>query len=118
MAQWGKGNVPGIADVSGDVVWSDEKQAGYVRVKGLPKNDVSKETYQLWIFDETQDPKTPIDGGTFNIDSDGETIIEIDARLKAKNPSLFAVTIEKPGGVVVSGRGRIAALATPPKRET
>ena len=49
------------------------------------------------------------------IDSDGETIIKIDARLKAKNPSLFAVTIEKAGGVVVSGRGRIAALA---KRET
>lgn len=115
LAQLGKGNVPAIADVSGDVVWSDEKQAGYVRVKGLPKNDVNKETYQLWIFDETQDPKTPIDGGTFDIDSDGETIIKIDARLKAKNPSLFAVTIEKAGGVVVSGRGRIAALA---KRET
>ena len=118
LAQLGKGNVPGIADVSGDVVWSDEKQVGYVRVKGLPKNDVSKETYQLWIFDETQDAKTPIDGGTFDINSDGEVIIPIDARLKAKNPSLFAVTIEKPGGVVVSGRGRIAALATAPKRET
>lgn len=115
LAQLGKGNVPAIADVSGDVVWSDEKQTGYVRVKGLPQNDASKETYQLWIFDETQDPKTPIDGGTFDINSDGETIIKIDARLKAKNPSLFAVTIEKAGGVVVSVRGRIAALA---KRET
>ncbi len=113
--QLGKGTVKEIADVSGDIVWSDEKQAGYIRVKGLPKNDISKETYQLWIFDETQDPKTPIDGGTFDINSDGEVIIPIDAKLKAKNPSLFAVTIEKPGGVVVSGRGRIAALA---KRET
>jgi Anti-sigma-K factor rskA len=113
--QLGKGTVKEIADVSGDIVWSDEKQAGYIRVKGLPKNDISKETYQLWIFDETQDPKTPIDGGTFDISSDGEVIIPIDARLKAKNPSLFAVTIEKPGGVVVSDRGRIAALA---KRET
>ena len=114
-AQWGKGNVKEIVDVSGDVVWSDEKQAGYMRLKGLPKNDVSKETYQLWIFDETQDPATPIDGGIFDISSDGEVIIPIDAKLKAKNPSMFAVTIEKPGGVVRSERGKIAALA---KRET
>lgn len=111
MAQWGKGNVPELAGVSGDVVWSDAKQAGYMRLKGLPKNDVSKETYQLWIFDETQDPKTPIDGGTFNVTSDGEVIIPIDAKLKAKNPNAFAITIEKPGGVVVSKREKVAALA-------
>ncbi len=114
-AQLGKGNVKEIENVTGDIVWSDEKQDGYIRVKGLPRNDVSKETYQLWIFEENQDPKTPIDGGTFDISSDGEVIIPIDARLKAKNPKMFAVTIEKPGGVVVSGRGKIAALA---KRET
>lgn len=113
--QLGKGTVKEIADVSGDVVWSDEKQDGYIRVKGLPKNDVSKETYQLWIFEENQDPRTPIDGGTFDISSDGEVIIPIDAKLKAKNPKMFAVTIEKAGGVVVSDRGKIAALA---KRET
>ncbi len=52
MAKLGKGTVKEIADVVGDIVWSDEKQAGYIRVKGLPKNDVSKETYQLWIFEE------------------------------------------------------------------
>ncbi len=108
-AQLGKGTVG--FDVSGDVVWSDEKQAGFVRVKGLPKNDVSKETYQLWIVDENQDPKTPIDGGTFDISSDGEVIIQIDAKLKAKNPKAFAVTIEKPGGVVVSKQEKVAALA-------
>ncbi|MEO7674493.1 MAG: anti-sigma factor [Pyrinomonadaceae bacterium] len=114
-AQIGKGNVKEIENVTGDIVWSDEKQDGYIRVKGLPKNDVSKETYQLWIFDENQDPKTPIDGGTFDINSDGEVIIPIDSKLKAKNPKMFAVTIEKAGGVVVSDRGKIAALA---KRET
>jgi Anti-sigma-K factor rskA len=111
MAQWGKGNVKESENVTGDVVWSDDKQAGYIRVKGLPKNDVSKETYQLWIFDENQDPKTPIDGGTFDINADGEVIIPIDAKLKTKNPKMFAVTIEKAGGVVVSTRGKIAALA-------
>ena len=111
MAKIGKGTVKEIDNVTGDIVWSDEKQAGYIRVKGLPKNDVNKNTYQLWIFEENQGTKTPIDGGTFDINSDGEVIIPIDPKLKAKNPSMFAVTIEKPGGVVVSGREKIAALA-------
>lgn len=110
-AEWGKGNVKEIEQISGDVVWSDAKQEGYMRFQGLPKNDPGKETYQLWIFDETQDEKTPIDGGTFDINSEGEVIVPIDAKLKAKNPKLFAVTIEKPGGVVVSKREKIAALA-------
>jgi Anti-sigma-K factor rskA len=115
MAKLGKGTVKEIADVVGDIVWSDEKQAGYIRVKGLPKNDVNKDTYQLWIFEDNQGSKTPIDGGTFDINADGEVIIPIDAKLKVKNPQMFAVTIEKAGGVVVSERGKIAALA---KRET
>ncbi len=109
MAEWGKGNMKGM-EVSGDVVWSDEKQAGYMRFRGLPKNDPDKETYQLWIFDETQSEKTPIDGGTFNIGADGEAVIAIDAKLKARNPKAFAVTIEKPGGVVVSDRKQIVVL--------
>lgn len=100
-----------LKDVSGDVVWSDEKQKGFMRLRGLPVNDKSKSTYQLWIFDKTQDPKTPIDGGTFDVDKNGEVIIPIDAKLKALGPALFAITIEKPGGVVVSDRKRMAALA-------
>lgn len=100
-----------LKDVSGDVVWSDAKQEGFMRLKGLPVNDKSKTTYQLWIFDKTQDPKTPIDGGTFDVDKNGEVIVPIDAKLKALEPALFAITIEKPGGVVVSDRKRIAALA-------
>ncbi len=100
-----------LKDVSGDVVWSDAKQEGFMRLKGLPVNDKSKSTYQLWIFDKTQDPKTPIDGGTFDVDKNGEVIVPIDAKLKALEPALFAITIEKPGGVVVSDRKRIAALA-------
>lgn len=110
-ADFGKGNVKEIVEVSGDVVWSPEKQAGYMRLTGLPKNDAGKQTYQLWIFDESQSEKTPIDGGTFDINSDGETIIPIDAKLRAQKPAAFAITIEKAGGVVVSDRGKIAALA-------
>jgi Anti-sigma-K factor rskA len=108
---WAKGNMKDLAEVSGDLVWSDAKQTGYMRFQGLPINDRSKESYQLWIFDETQDEKTPIDGGVFDVNSDGETIIPITAKLKVKNPKLFAVTVEKPGGVVVSKREKIPVLA-------
>ena len=110
-AAWTAGNVKDLTQIVGDVVWSDESQKGYVHLQGLPANDVSKETYQLWIFDKTQDPATPIDGGTFDVKSNGEVVIPINAKLKANNPQMFAITIEKPGGVVVSKRGKIAAIA-------
>lgn len=109
-ADWSPGKMPNVT-VAGDVVWDAVKQVGYMRLKGLPKNDVSKETYQLWIVDGSQNPKTPIDGGTFDINSDGEVIIPINAKLKAIDPKAFAITVEKPGGVVVSEQGKLAALA-------
>jgi anti-sigma-K factor RskA len=108
---WSKGNIKDLPEVSGDIVWSDARQSGYMRFQGLPINDKSKECYQLWIFDETQDEKTPIDGGVFDVNSEGELIVPITAKLKVKNPKLFAVTVEKPGGVVVSKREKIPVLA-------
>jgi anti-sigma-K factor RskA len=107
-AEWVPGKMPNVP-VSGDVVWSPEKQTGYMRLRGLPKNDASKESYQLWIVDESQDK--PIDGGVFDVSADGEVVIPIDAKLKAMNPKLFAITVEKPGGVVVSTMAKFAAQA-------
>lgn len=111
VANWAAGNVKELKQISGDVVWSDEKQAGYMRFRGLPVNDSASETYQLWIFDKTQDKATPIDGGTFDVSADGEVVIPINAKLKARGPEMFAITIEKAGGVVVSKREKIAAIA-------
>jgi hypothetical protein len=110
-AAWAVGNDKDIKEISGDIVWSDARQAGYMRLRGLPANDTNKQTYQLWIFDETQDAKTPIDGGTFDIGDDGDVIIPVNAKLKASKPKMFAVTVERPGGVVVSKREKIAAIA-------
>ena len=110
---WQAAQVAGVLP-AGDVVWSDETQTGYVRLSGLPKNDPDKETYQLWIVAENQNPKTPVDGGTFDITSDGEVIIAIDAKVKVVNPQVFAITVEKPGGVVVSTKPAVALA----KRET
>ena len=98
-------------ELSGEIVWSDAEQKGYMTFRGLPVNDKSQEAYQLWIFDETQSEKTPISGGVFDVEKTGEVIIPIDPNLKVKNPKMFAVTVEKPGGVMVSDRGKIAALA-------
>lgn len=85
-------------------------QGSYSAVYTPPRNswrhmtgcDPAQRQYQLWIFDRNQDEKTPVDGGVFDITSDGEVIIPIRAKLRVAEAYLFAVTIEKPGGVVVS----------------
>jgi hypothetical protein len=96
-------------EVIGDIVWSNAEQKGYLRFRGLPANDPNKETYQLWIVDKTQ--KNPIDGGVFDVTRAGEVVIPIDAKLKVREPAQFAVTAEKPGGVVVSELGKVMAVA-------
>ena len=96
---------------SGDVVWQPRAQSGWMRLVGMPVNDPTVEQYQLWIFDETQ--KHPVDGGVFNVGASGELLVPIDAKLRVAKPTLFAITIEKPGGVVVSDRERIAWVAKP-----
>ncbi len=103
---------PDGKSVSGEIVWSNEMQSGFMRFTGLPKNDPSKRQYQLWIFDANQDDKYPIDGGVFDIAStSGEAIVPIHAKLQVVSPKMFAVTEEKPGGVVVSAREHLVALA-------
>ncbi len=101
----------GNSDIKGDVVWSNSQQKGFVRFSGMPVNDPNKETYQLWVFDEAQNEKYPIDGGVFNVTSNGEIIVPIDAAITVKKPVMFAVTAEKPGGVVVSSRKNLLAIA-------
>ncbi len=98
-------------EIQGDVVWSNSEQKGFLRLRGLPVNDPNKETYQIWIFDGEQDDKYPIDGGIFNVNQAGEVIIPMDAKLQVKAPKMIAITKEKPGGVVVSDRTGIVAIA-------
>jgi anti-sigma-K factor RskA len=98
-------------EILGEVIWSNSLQKGYASLRNMPANDIAKETYQFWIVDESQNPKTPISGGVFNISATGEVIIPIDPQLTVKKPLIIAVTKEKPGGVVVSSPERIVALA-------
>lgn len=61
----------------------------------------------------------PVDGGVFEINAaradaaTGEVIVPVTAKLRVRGPTLFAVTVEKPGGVVVSPRERAALVASP-----
>ena len=94
------------------MVWDNSKQRGYLRFSGLPANDPERSQYQLWIFDAKRDDRYPIDGGVFDIPAGAtEVVIPINARLAVNEPAMFAVTIEGPGGVVVSAREHIVALA-------
>jgi hypothetical protein len=109
QSEWGDLDPKKPQNVKGDVVWSNSAQKGFVRFRNLPVNDKTKETYQVWIFDENQ--KQPIDGGVFDANEAGEIIIPIDAKLKVQKPKMFAVTAEKPGGVVVSPLEKVMAVA-------
>ena len=107
---WTPGKTPFDQPVSGDVVWDSESQTGFMRFENMPINDPTAEQYQLWIIDPQRDDE-PIDGGVFDVTQSGEVIVEIDAKLKVISPAAFAITIEKPGGVVVSSQERLPLLA-------
>lgn len=103
---------PGGAGATGELVWDPRTQTGYMHFRRLPANDPSQHQYQLWIFDAGRDDRYPVDGGVFDVRGD-EVIVPIHARLPVGRPVLFAVTVERPGGVVVSGREHIVVAAKP-----
>jgi hypothetical protein len=102
---------PASAGVSGDVVWDPVTQRGFLHFVGLAANDPALRQYQLWIFDGGRDQRYPVDGGVFDIPANAtEAVIPIHAALPVLSAKAFAVTIEKPGGVVVSGREHVVVL--------
>jgi len=116
-AQWTITEGEAYAGVTGDVVWSDAKQEGYMRLAGMPVNNPSELQYQLWIVDPdvqgpipVYDQVPPVDGGVFDVTESGEVIVPIDAKIAVTNPAAFAITAEKPGGVVVS-KGPLRVVA-------
>ena len=105
-------NYPVPADsFSGEVVWSGAAQEGFMVFEGLTPNDPEVEQFQLWIIDSTRGDSPPVDGGVFDVVSTGRVIVPIRAALAIGNVATFAVTVEAPGGVVVSTQERVATLA-------
>jgi hypothetical protein len=102
---------PAAAGMSGDVVWDPVTQRGFLHFTGLVANDPAVHQYQIWIFDTGRDKRYPIDGGVFDVPANAaEVVIPIRATLMVRKLAAFAVTVEKPGGVVVSGREHVVAL--------
>lgn len=107
---WSDGKTPFQSKVKGDVVWSNSRQEGYMRFVGMPQNIPTREQYQLWIIDPARDDE-PIDGGVFDVVAGEEVIVAIDAKLRVVKPAAFAITVEQPGGVVVSTQERLPLIA-------
>ncbi len=110
--RWAAPTAAGYEGVTGDVVWSQSKQQGYLRLANMPVNDPARVQYQLWIVDPERDSKHPVDGGVFNVSSSGEVIIPIQAKLPIRSPRAFAITAEQPGGVVVSAGPLLVVAAS------
>ena len=96
------------------MVWSDSAQQGFMRLVGLPANQPDVAQYQLWIIDPDRDSQ-PVDGGVFDVSSEGEVLVPIDAKLAVRNPRAFALTLEQPGGVVVSDGPLLVVAASGPR---
>lgn len=102
---------PAAAGMTGDVVWDPVTQRGFMHFTGLAANDPAVRQYQIWIFDAGRDKRYPVDGGVFDVPANSsEVVIPIRAALMVLKPAAFAVTVEKPGGVVVSSREHVVAL--------
>ncbi len=107
----GATNDPDAAGVTGDAVWDPVTQRGYLHFVGLPANDPKVRQYQLWIVDGGRDKRYPVDGGVFDVPANSsEVIVPIRAALPVRTAKAFAVTIEKPGGVVVSEQQHVVVL--------
>ncbi|HEX9208300.1 MAG TPA: anti-sigma factor [Steroidobacteraceae bacterium] len=98
--------------VAGEVIWDGETQEGYVTLTGLASNARTGQQYQLWIFDAARDDRYPVDGGVFDVPAGAEQVtVPVRPALFVARPIAFAVTLERAGGVVVSDRSHLMALA-------
>lgn len=113
LGRWAWTHESGLAaDVRGDVVWDGERQEGYLTLSGLEPNAPAGRQYQLWIFDAARDERYPVDGGVFDVPAHSQsTTVQIRPALRVSQPVAFAVTLEPAGGVVVSDRSHLMALA-------
>jgi anti-sigma-K factor RskA len=105
----------GTEQLHGEFVWDSNTQQGYMKLTGFEVNDPKVKQYQLWIFDDKPfTVKTPIDGGVFDVTNNKEVLIPIKANLKVGKAALFAITVEKPGGVMISERNPLIFLGPVP----
>lgn len=108
--EWKPGASHAHGTVRGDVVWCTERQEGYLRIDGLEPLPEGKQ-YQLWIVDADREG-APVDGGLFDLATRDENVVPIEAKLPVRAAKAFVVTVEPRGGVVVSERKDVVAVAS------
>lgn len=102
----------GAGRASGDVVWDARRQQGFLRLRGFAANDPARAQYQLWIFDSARDDRYPVDGGVFDVPAGRhEVVVPMHPTLPVSRAVAFAITVERPGGAVVSSREQVVAFA-------
>jgi hypothetical protein len=102
---------PAAAQAQGSVLWSSELQQGVLMLSGLEVNDPGASQYQLWVVDQQRDgPWVP--GAVFDIASAEEVRVAFEPALVIGEPSAFVITIERPGGVVLSKQEHVVLIAT------
>jgi hypothetical protein len=109
---------PSLAELRGRLLAEDPAalKVAWKKAGDDPAVVASKAQYQLWIFDAERNAAHPVDGGVFDVPAaaDGEVVVRIDPRLPIRRATAFAITVEKPGGVVVSSRARLPLIAAVP----
>ena len=96
-----------------DIVWQPAEQRGVLRLRGFVPNDPARAQYQLWIFDAARDDRYPVDGGVFDVPAgQDEVLVTVRPAVPVARVAAFAVTVERPGGVVVSDREKVVAFAS------
>lgn len=105
--------------LAGEVIWNRSGQNGFLRVHGLAQNNPAKEQYQVWLVDASRRAgDQAVDCGVFDSTSGfargDDVYIPICAKLPVGTPVAFAITVERPGGVVTSTRERLLATADVP----
>jgi hypothetical protein len=105
---WGGASESG----TGDFVWDGREQRGYLRLRGFVANDPGRTQYQFWIFDAARDERYPVDGGVFDVAAGrSEVIVPVHSSRHVTRMVAFAITVEQPGGAVVSVRDKVVAFA-------
>lgn len=103
------------SSVTGDVVWDNERQRGFLRLSGVVVNEPARAQYQLWIFDAGRDERYPVDGGVFDVPPGrAEVVVPFAPARPVLRPTAFAITVERAGGTVVSTREKLVALVHTP----
>lgn len=100
------------AAAGGDVVWSDQRRRGFLRVRGLTPSEPGLVQYRIWILHGGRGK--PISGGVFQVAvGEAEVVVPILPQAPVQGPTMFVVTAEEPGsdGEFDADRARVMARA-------